>query len=341
MKEYRENEKEEAAAAGVTVQELRRRKAERREAMASTPGVPREPSPGEVPKFTSGTGVELMKDTLMKRKEEAILHKRTQIYNESLEQENANLRSCVERTRAELEEAREKLAKAEEALAEKSEEGLGTCIGVFTAREAERRWRELIDAAGENDIFLTVYTFDLESITEALVKQRTVHPESSIKLVADKGQGMGHSTRAMHQQLLKLQEAGVQVRLLSGNWLAKHYGVSAPRLHGRTGIQHSKTLRVGDRWMVGSCNWTWSSMANWEVVTEVKLNAAGAASLDLLYGEFWGIGVALDAVIEAAESRRKPRIRESSQSNGEEIYEVERRSSEEEGRGRWSQSHDR
>ena len=53
VKEYRENEKEEAAAAGVTIQELRRRKAERREAMTSTPGVPREPSPGEVPKITS------------------------------------------------------------------------------------------------------------------------------------------------------------------------------------------------------------------------------------------------------------------------------------------------
>ena len=94
---------------------------------------------------------------------------------------------------------------------------------------------------------MTVYTFDLESIINALVRQRTVHPETSIKHVADKGQGIGHSTRAMHQALLKLQEAGVQVRLLSGNWLAKHSSVSAPKLHGRTGIQHSKTLRIGDR----------------------------------------------------------------------------------------------
>ena len=40
----------------------------------------------------------------------------------------------------------------------------------------------------------------------------------------------------------------------------------------------------------------------------------------------------MNVVIETAESKRKPRIRKFSQSTGEEVYEIERKSSGEEGR---------
>ena len=61
---------------------------------------------------------------------------------------------------------------------------------------------------------------------------------------------------------------------------------------------HCKSLRVGDRWALGSCNFSRSSQCNVEVVALLALTPAGCTAAGMSFNEEWGSGEPFRALAE-------------------------------------------
>ena len=94
-------------------------------------------------------------------------------------------------------------------------------------------------------------------------------------MLLDARQALGTSTRMMRGMTGQLEAEGVPVRCRSGISLSHVYGTG--KVLGN-GIMHCKALRVGDRWALGSCNFSRSSQCNVEIVALLALSPAGIAA---------------------------------------------------------------
>ena len=125
-------------------------------------------------------------------------------------------------------------------------------------------------SAGQS-VELMADTHDLEEITRGLVEAR--RRRASVRVLLDAHQALGSSTRMMRGMAQQLEAEGVPVRCRSGTSLSRVYGT----LPGN-GNTHCKALRVGDRWALGSCNFSRSSQANVEVVALLALASTGVTA---------------------------------------------------------------
>ena len=110
----------------------------------------------------------------------------------------------------------------------------------------------------EANVFLTCFTFDLGVIADAL--QSAANRGVEVTVVADRQHTFKGSTQQQLDRLSCLDDKGVKVVLATG-------------LFG--GIQHSKTLIVDNALIIGSTNWTTSSLTNSECSTLIELDKGG------------------------------------------------------------------
>ena len=161
--------------------------------------------------------------------------------------------------------------------------GLGSVERVVDAQAAKALWLEMLGSASEGQaVELMAYTYDLEEVTLALVEAR--RRRAAVRVLLDARQALGSSTRAMRGMAQQLEAEGVAVRCRSGISLSRVYGPG--RVPGN-GIMHCKSLRVGDQWALGSCNFSRSSQANVEVVALLALSPAGSAAAMRRFDEEW------------------------------------------------------
>ena len=96
-----------------------------------------------------------------------------------------------------------------------------------------------------------------------------------------------------------MKDNGVVVRLTHGST-------------GKSGLQHSKTLLVDEHMIVGSANWTHSTLSNQECSALIRLNDQGLEAHQVLQ-DFWtkNSSVATDKHLEGAQEVRDNRKKRS------------------------------
>ena len=134
----------------------------------------------------------------------------------------------------------------------------GGLRSIMTSRQAHKMACFLAGKA-ENDIVMTAFTYDLTSITDALIGATA--RGIPVTLFVDKQHAMNGTTNRMPDRLIQLKKAGVSVYLSRGPT--------------GSGIQHSKTMRSDHFLIVGSTNWTTSSQTNQEMSVLLDLNKDG------------------------------------------------------------------
>jgi len=152
---------------------------------------------------------------------------------------------------------------AEDAAALHIESG-GVVLGILTCKEAHKMAIYLIGRA-TNRVVLTAFTYDLNTVTEALIQaaQRGI----DVTVIVDKSHSESGATLSMPERLGQLRDGGAKVYTCRG-------------ATGSSGIQHSKTLLVDDKAIIGSANWTNSSRSNDEVSMLVWLGPDGLMKYD-------------------------------------------------------------
>jgi phosphatidylserine/phosphatidylglycerophosphate/cardiolipin synthase-like enzyme len=139
----------------------------------------------------------------------------------------------------------------------------GRLLSILNSKQAQKMCVYLLNKATEIAI-LTAFTFDLLTITDALIAAAVRGIDVSV--FADSGHSMSGTTAQQMTRLDNLRSKGVKIHLTRGP------------AGGSYGIQHSKTLLVDTYLLSGSTNWTNSSRTNHEVDTLVQLTPEGAAA---------------------------------------------------------------
>ena len=142
----------------------------------------------------------------------------------------------------------------------------GTVKSILSARQAQKMVLFLLDKA-TIDATMTAFTFNAPLIKARLVE--TAARGVKVKLFIDRGHSMSGTTGNQMNCLQELQDAGVEVFLVSG---------ADP-----SGIQHSKTVLVDHMFLVGSTNWTSNSRPNHEVHTLLELKPEGLQAVRVKY----------------------------------------------------------
>ena len=118
---------------------------------------------------------------------------------------------------------------------------------------------------------------------------------AAVRVLLDARQALGSSTRQMRGMAQQMEAEGVPVRCRSGISLSHVYGPG--RVPGN-GIMHCKALRVGDRWALGSCNFSRNSQCNMEIVALLALSPAGEAAATRRFDEEWALAESFCALAE-------------------------------------------
>ena len=143
--------------------------------------------------------------------------------------------------------------------------GGGALISIMASKQTQKIALYLLKAAVRR-IVLSVFTFDLELLADALVEARQSRGVP-VSVLCDRQQALKGSTKLQIERFGVMRQAGVDIWLTNG-----HNGVS--------GNQHSKTLLVDNHFIVGSCNWTTNSRQNQEINTLLALNESGIAAME-------------------------------------------------------------
>ena len=126
-------------------------------------------------------------------------------------------------------------------------------------------------------ILMAAYTFGLLDICEHM--QQAQRRGARCIVIADRGQGVGKSTRDMLQNLKAMQACGVEIGLVNSKDIQGVYSEAGRSVRPGRGIMHSKTIFAagksdfsGENYcVVGSTNWTISSLCNFEMSVLLQL----------------------------------------------------------------------
>ena len=124
---------------------------------------------------------------------------------------------------------------------------------------------------------MTAYTFGLLDICEHM--QQAQRKGARCIVIADRGQGVGKSIRDMLQNLKAMQACGVEIGLVNGKDIQGVYSEAGRSVRPGRGIMHSNTIFAADKsdfsgennCVVGSTNWTISSLCNFEMSVLLQL----------------------------------------------------------------------
>jgi phosphatidylserine/phosphatidylglycerophosphate/cardiolipin synthase-like enzyme len=175
------------------------------------------------------------------------------------------------------------------------------------AVESQDRAKQLLSfARGRSKVMLSGFTFDRSDIVDLLLTAHSCNAE--VRVLLDEGNTLGGQTRNTVSEVMRLVQGGIAVRTLQGQSVLEAY-----REVGRSvashirGIHHSKSLRV-DNWMVvGSCNWTTSSRSNFETGALLRFKTAEILRVDERLDASWAAGTEVTAELLRANSEPRRR----------------------------------
>ena len=188
----------------------------------------------------------------------------------------------------------------------------GIEIKLLCNHEIQDKAVDILKGMRAGQALMTAYTFDQPDVVEALISFT-----GSVKLLSDKGQSTGTSTKLQMQSLQQVARSGVQCRMASGTSLLESYTADGrmttigKSLKGM--IQHSKTLLIkGDTesyLLVGSSNWTTSSRSNTEFGFLLQGNPKHEAfrRFEERFYELWNTAWVFDASSQSSEPVRRRR----------------------------------
>ena len=159
----------------------------------------------------------------------------------------------------------------------------GELIAQLNAAQAHKMCSFLIQKAKAGWLILiAAYTFGLPDLVEQM--QLAARRGVRCFVVADRRKGLGRTTRDMLAGLKAMKASGVDVTLVNGKDIQQVYGAAGRSVRPGRGIMHSKTVLVSDRLdfenecycIVGSTNWTISSLCNFETSVLLQLTKSAA-----------------------------------------------------------------
>ena len=197
----------------------------------------------------------------------------------------------------------------------------GELIAQLNAAQTHKMCSFLIQKARAGwQIVIGAYTFGLSD----LVEQMQLAAKRGVRcfVIADRRQGLGKNTKDMLTGLKAMKASGVEVTLVSGADIQQVYGLAGRHVRPGRGIMHSKTMLVSDRiefdnenyCIVGSTNWTISSLCNFETSVLLQLTKSAAKRYHDNMMSWPSVRLTPEVEFEA-EERRRSRSRTSSPSS--------------------------
>ena len=139
-------------------------------------------------------------------------------------------------------------------------------------------------------IHLIAYTFDYGPLVVALCAARENSPRRLIEVVLDKASTKTGPAKQQNPSARQLLNAGIEVRLSIGKLLTPIYAeaVRREKLGSLVGIQHAKSISVGNIKFIGSTNLTVSSRANHEWSVCFPMDEEMTGRYVEYFGACWG-----------------------------------------------------
>ena len=133
----------------------------------------------------------------------------------------------------------------------------------------------MILAAGNQEIYLTAYTYDQPDVHRAL--QFVAREGTPVRVLFDKKQSQPTRYRDQMGYAIELHLAGATVCFAEG-WLQRPFydedGKFDKNVDNFHGAMHTKGLLIGDDCIMGSCNWTTCAKTCLETSFKVRMFAA-------------------------------------------------------------------
>lgn len=143
----------------------------------------------------------------------------------------------------------------------------GRVMGLIGAAEAHVWAEKMIRMCRpQSVVYLLAFTFDSANITEALGKAKGLG--ATVRVVVDQSSTTSGKTRDQVSKITQMLANGVEVRKSKGIAIEGVYAANGKTVslqsQGIFGIQHSKAVLVDSFCLMGSANWTVSSLCNVE-----------------------------------------------------------------------------
>ena len=160
----------------------------------------------------------------------------------------------------------------------------GVMLAVMDSHQTVKLARFLVQKIkADGVIILTAFTLGLQELVNDL--QNACNRGVYTTVIADRRSAFGQ-TRDMCTHLKTLKASGGDIRLVNGRDIQREYEAAGRGSPPGRGLMHSKSLLVSDKAdfsgenyvIVGSCNWTISSLCNFE--TSVLLQLTQKAATD-------------------------------------------------------------
>ena len=154
---------------------------------------------------------------------------------------------------------------------------MGLFHGILDAKEAQAECVRMIqDCSSASAVDLAAFTIDRRNIIQACREASSLG--AKVRVLVDRKNTLCGSVRDQPKLLGELASLAtkVQVRVLEGGSLQKEYEAVGRRYAvDYKGNMHCKFLRVDQELLLGSCNWTTASRANFEACAKITLRDAG------------------------------------------------------------------
>ena len=148
-------------------------------------------------------------------------------------------------------------------------ESLGQVMEILDAESSLKGWIDCVTSATQS-IRVGFYTADLESVFVGLIEARG--RGVAVTVLGDAATTRRNKNTTSQLQLLASR--GARVGLTQGRLLTERYARASPGswIEGKRGIFHGKVLIADRRMILGSCNYTTSSLCNveWGVMLELS-----------------------------------------------------------------------
>ena len=158
----------------------------------------------------------------------------------------------------------------------------GVLLAMMTAHQTVKLARYLVQSLKTGSvIIMTTFTLGLQDLVDDLQKACQRGVETAI--LADRRSSFGQ-TRDMITNLKTLKANGSDVRLVNGRDIQREYVQAGRNVPAGRGLMHPKSLFISDTKdfsgevyvIVGSCNWTISSLCNFETSVLLQLTQTAA-----------------------------------------------------------------
>ena len=164
---------------------------------------------------------------------------------------------------------------------------MGLFHGISDAKEVQSECVRMIsDCSSTSSIDLAAFTIDRENIIVA--RREAASLGAKVRVLVDRKHTLRGTTRDQPKLLGELARltTKVQARTLEGCSLRKEYeSVGRRYATDFRGHMHCKFVRVDRELLIGSCNWTTSSRANFEACAKISLRET--EGMEAFFNKMW------------------------------------------------------